>query len=558
MASDLEEQKKVLLPILQRATEIEAMEPRVAYYCRLYALKRALELPNPAEPIQGLVKALFDQCEKDKPKVSPNEAADREYVKNFALTVFGRADKLDRARRADINTAKCYYAAAIFLQVLEQFLGKGEELELVEPEAVEKARYALWRAAELRKAVREGRAPVPPPEPADMAAAVAGAAAAEGGGAYGSSGGGAGGGDMFAGPSYEAGGGYNDVQQPPPAAPPVHAGDTPAQSGGGGGGPVSSTEEFLNLPRPPSTVPPEGSVGLVEPAAAAGPRYRPGSAVWVAPAAAGQVPVRGTVGQLVSADGGAGGQALYKVALPHEIQELPDSALAPDVGPNTCVSFVSAIGEHPQPASIIAMQTDAWPCRYLLQLDSGGNLAAAGGQIRLDAPDAPPPHSTAAGPHVGAGPYPSLHGLGPGSSLPGAPPLVGPAPGQQQQQPRPQPPPAAPQPGTSPYGSSGGGGYPSQLGGGSSSGAGAAPPVARQPLAAAAAAAPPAGGSWSPGAAAALDAAVQAAAQGACKPSATAISEAQKYAKFAVSSLNHDDVSGAVKFLSDALKALIK
>lgn len=43
------------------------------------------------------------------------------------------------------------------------------------------------------------------------------------------------------------------------------------------------------------------------------------------------------------------------------------------------------------------------PCRYLLQLDTGGNLAAAGGQIRLDAPAAPPPHSTAAGAHVGAG-----------------------------------------------------------------------------------------------------------------------------------------------------------
>lgn len=117
--------------------------------------------------------------------------------------------------------------------MLEQFLGKGEELELVEPEAVEKARYALWRAAELRKAIREGRAPVPPPEPADMAAAVASAAAAADGGAYGSSGGGAGGGDMFAGPSYEAGGGYDDVPQQPPAAPPVHAGETNRQHDSG-------------------------------------------------------------------------------------------------------------------------------------------------------------------------------------------------------------------------------------------------------------------------------------------------------------------------------------
>lgn len=49
--------------------------------------------------------------------MQPNEAADKEYVRNFALTVFRRADKLDRAKRADINTAKCFYAAAIFLQV---------------------------------------------------------------------------------------------------------------------------------------------------------------------------------------------------------------------------------------------------------------------------------------------------------------------------------------------------------------------------------------------------------------------------------------------------------
>lgn len=194
---------------MQRATEIAAMEPRVAYYCRLYALKRvctpektillllqevvcstcrhemssgsatpnsnvkrlfridvhqflscpvgipllsssihactlcqplvgcswrgrldctthhcvflahqALELPHPADPIKDLIKALFDQCEKDKPKIQPNEAADREYCKNFALTVFNRADKMDRANRADINTAKCFYAAAIFLQVM--------------------------------------------------------------------------------------------------------------------------------------------------------------------------------------------------------------------------------------------------------------------------------------------------------------------------------------------------------------------------------------------------------------------------------------------------------
>jgi hypothetical protein len=52
--------------------------------------------------------------------------------------------------------------------------------------------------------------------------------------------------------------------------------------------------------------------------------------------------------------------AVTQVALPLEIQELPDSSLAPAVGPHARIMFVSAIGEHPQPASIIEMQTDAW------------------------------------------------------------------------------------------------------------------------------------------------------------------------------------------------------
>lgn len=51
---------------------------------------------------------------------------------------------------------------------------------------------------------------------------------------------------------------------------------------------------------------------------------------------------------------------VLQVALPHEIQEVPDSSLAPALGPGAQVVFISAVGEHPQTASIIAMQTDAW------------------------------------------------------------------------------------------------------------------------------------------------------------------------------------------------------
>jgi hypothetical protein len=51
---------------------------------------------------------------------------------------------------------------------------------------------------------------------------------------------------------------------------------------------------------------------------------------------------------------------VLQVALPHEIQEVPDSSLAPALGAGAQVVFISAVGEHPQTASIIAMQTDFW------------------------------------------------------------------------------------------------------------------------------------------------------------------------------------------------------
>lgn len=43
-----------------------------------------------------------------------------------------------------------------FLQILNQF---GE----LQQDVIARQRYAAWRAAEIRKAIKEGRAPTPPP-----------------------------------------------------------------------------------------------------------------------------------------------------------------------------------------------------------------------------------------------------------------------------------------------------------------------------------------------------------------------------------------------------------
>lgn len=106
----------------------------------------------------------------------------------FALRIFNNADRVDRAGRADSNTPKAYLAASYFIevhcvtsphdavpawvsgqdvsgavgawhvQILNQFGPLDSDL-------LSKQKYAAWRAAEISKALREGRPPVPPPTP---------------------------------------------------------------------------------------------------------------------------------------------------------------------------------------------------------------------------------------------------------------------------------------------------------------------------------------------------------------------------------------------------------
>eukprot|EP00983_Pelagomonas_calceolata_P125083 1161180-Pelagomonas_calceolata.AAC.4 len=82
---DLEEQKKLIVPFMQRAQEIQNADPKVAYYCRLYAvdlmlchvayassnLSRSISTPclalkfqQRAKEINGLVMAALAALEK--------------------------------------------------------------------------------------------------------------------------------------------------------------------------------------------------------------------------------------------------------------------------------------------------------------------------------------------------------------------------------------------------------------------------------------------------------------------------------------------------------------
>ncbi|XP_004491432.1 protein HOMOLOG OF MAMMALIAN LYST-INTERACTING PROTEIN 5 [Cicer arietinum] len=155
------EPAKLLLPYLQRADELQKHEPLVSYYCRLYAMERGLKIPQSerTKTTNALLVSLMKQLEKDKKSVQLG-LEDNLYLEGFALNVFGKADKQDRAGRADLNTAKTFYAATIFFEILNQF-------GPVQPDLEQKQKYAAWKAADIRKALKEGRKPMAGPPAGD-------------------------------------------------------------------------------------------------------------------------------------------------------------------------------------------------------------------------------------------------------------------------------------------------------------------------------------------------------------------------------------------------------
>lgn len=67
--------------------------------------------------MSGVLSALVAKLESDKPGLNLSKTDDPGYCENFALSVFARADRIDRAGKADRNTAKAFYAASIFIEV---------------------------------------------------------------------------------------------------------------------------------------------------------------------------------------------------------------------------------------------------------------------------------------------------------------------------------------------------------------------------------------------------------------------------------------------------------
>jgi vacuolar protein sorting-associated protein VTA1 len=155
---------KKISPFVRRAEELDrdktSPESRlVAYYCRQYAVHEGIPLASSSVAAKTCLGHLLAQLEKEKLAMDNFTRDEAAFLcRKFAMGIFDKADQDDRAGASSKNTAKAFYAAASFLQILEQF-----ELEGSDEDTEDRKRiiYAKWKATEILKALKEGRAPVP-------------------------------------------------------------------------------------------------------------------------------------------------------------------------------------------------------------------------------------------------------------------------------------------------------------------------------------------------------------------------------------------------------------
>jgi len=149
-------QFKPLTAYIRRAEELDREvgnpnAPVVAYFCRFYAINKGMTMGVPQNEM-GFLAKLMDVLEQSKKKNPDIEKNGKAVCQDFALQVFSTADDEDRNTGSTMSTAKVFYAAAAFFDILEQF---GD----LEPDVLEKRRYSKWKAAEIAKAIKEGRKP---------------------------------------------------------------------------------------------------------------------------------------------------------------------------------------------------------------------------------------------------------------------------------------------------------------------------------------------------------------------------------------------------------------
>ena len=118
---------KALSCYIKRAEELDrdTLNPDskvVAYYCRQYAMEKGIKVADRSPDVNKFLMDLMAQLEAAKASIITTPQEERKVVcENFSYEVFTKADEEDRNGLATKATARSFYAAGSFFDILELF-----------------------------------------------------------------------------------------------------------------------------------------------------------------------------------------------------------------------------------------------------------------------------------------------------------------------------------------------------------------------------------------------------------------------------------------------------
>lgn len=154
-------QLKAIQSYMKIASDIERVDPIVAYWVRLYATETALSIDRDSPECKTFLGACILWLEKFKQTHKDNEALTNQtvgqaHMENFVVSLFTKADTLDREGTANKNTVKMFYMSAVLFEAMAVFGALTEEVS-------KRAKYAKFKAAYIQKCLKTGQTPKPGP-----------------------------------------------------------------------------------------------------------------------------------------------------------------------------------------------------------------------------------------------------------------------------------------------------------------------------------------------------------------------------------------------------------
>jgi vacuolar protein sorting-associated protein VTA1 len=154
-------QLKAIQSYMKIAQDVDRVDPVVAYWVRLFSTETALKIDRDSPECKAFLSSLIVWLEKFKSAQKDNEAVTNQLVgqahfENFAMTLFNKADTLDRDGTADKNTVRMFFMAAVLFEAMAVFGPLTEEI-------AQRAKYAKFKAAYIQKCLKAGQTPKPGP-----------------------------------------------------------------------------------------------------------------------------------------------------------------------------------------------------------------------------------------------------------------------------------------------------------------------------------------------------------------------------------------------------------